>query len=60
VLGGKLGLHPLVLLIALTVAASRFGFIGMLLAVPVTAAGAVLIREVDRRYLSSSIVARSE
>jgi len=55
VLGGKLGLHPLVLLIALTVAASRFGFIGMLLAVPVTAAGAVLLREVDRRYLSSGI-----
>jgi len=60
VLGGKLGLHPLVLLIALTVAASRFGFIGLLLAVPVTAAGAVLIREVDRRYLSSSIIVPAE
>jgi len=49
-LGDKLGLHPLVLLLALTIAADRFGFAGMLLAVPVTAAGAVLIREVDGRY----------
>ncbi len=56
VLGSKLGLHPLVLLMALIIAASHFGFVGLLLAVPVTAAGAVLIREVDRRYLSSTII----
>ncbi len=43
-LGDKLGLHPLALLLALTIAADRFGFAGMLLAVPVTAAGSVLIR----------------
>ncbi|GMQ99924.1 MAG: AI-2E family transporter [Zetaproteobacteria bacterium] len=50
VLGDKLGLHPLVILLALTIAADRFGFAGVLLAVPVTAAGTVLVREIDRRY----------
>jgi len=50
VLGDKLGLHPLVILLALTIAADRFGFAGVLLAVPLTAAGTVLVREVDRRY----------
>ncbi|MDQ6959425.1 MAG: AI-2E family transporter [Mariprofundaceae bacterium] len=50
VLGDKLGLHPLVILLALTIAADRFGFSGVLLAIPVTAAGTVLVREVDSRY----------
>jgi len=50
VLGDKLGLHPLVILLALTIAADRFGFVGVLLAIPVTAAGTVLVREIDRRY----------
>jgi len=52
VLGDKLGLHPLVILLALTIAADRFGFAGVLLAIPVTAAGTVLVREIDRRYRS--------
>ena len=50
VLGDKLGLHPLIILLALTIAADRFGFAGVLLAIPVTAAGTVLVREVDSRY----------
>jgi len=50
ILGDRLGLHPLVILLALTIAADRFGFTGMVLAIPVTAAGAVLVREADRRY----------
>ncbi len=52
VMGDKLGLHPLVILLALTIAADRFGFAGVLLAIPLTAAGTVLVREVDRRYRS--------
>ncbi|MDQ6957502.1 MAG: AI-2E family transporter [Mariprofundaceae bacterium] len=50
ILGDKLGLHPLVILLALTIAADRFGFAGVLLAIPLTAAGTVLVREIDRRY----------
>ncbi len=53
VLGDKLGLHPLVILLALTIAADRFGFAGLLIAVPVTAAATVLLREIDRRYRES-------
>jgi len=60
VLGDKLGLHPLIVLLALTVAADRFGFVGVMLAVPLTAAGAVLVREVDRRYLNSDLVVPSD
>ena len=52
-LGDKLGLHPVVILLALLVAGAKFGFAGVLLAVPVTAVGSVLIRELDRRYLGS-------
>ena len=57
VLGDKLGLHPLVILLALTVAAERFGFSGLLIAVPVTAAATVLLREIDRRYRESQSAA---
>jgi len=53
VLGDRLGLHPLVILLALTIAADRFGFSGLLIAVPVTAAATVLLREIDRRYRDS-------
>jgi len=53
VLGDRLGLHPLVILLALTIAAERFGFAGLLIAVPVTAAATVLLREIDRRYRES-------
>lgn len=53
VLGDKLGLHPLVILLALTIAADHFGFAGLLMAVPVTAAATVLLREIDRRYRES-------
>jgi len=53
VLGDRLGLHPLVILLALTIAAERFGFAGLLIAVPVTAAATVLLREIDRRYRDS-------
>ncbi len=59
VLGEKLGLHPLVILLALTVAAERFGFSGLMIAVPVTAAATVLLREIDRRYRESQKIPAS-
>jgi len=60
VLGDRLGLHPLVILLALTIAADRFGFVGVLLAVPVTAAGTVVARELDRRYRDSRLMQRDQ
>ncbi|MDG1738082.1 MAG: AI-2E family transporter [Paracoccaceae bacterium] len=48
--GGSVGLHPVWLLIALSVFGSLFGFIGMLVAVPVAAVLGVVIRYVMGQY----------
>ncbi|SEP98254.1 Predicted PurR-regulated permease PerM [Faunimonas pinastri] len=53
--GGSVGVHPVWLMFALFVAASLFGFVGMLLAVPVAAALGVLVRFAIERYEQSSI-----
>jgi len=45
VVGGKAGLHPLAVMLALVVGGSVFGFLGMILAVPVTCILKVLTRE---------------
>lgn len=45
IMGDKVGLHPLVVMIALLVGANLFGLWGMLLAIPATAAGDVLLGE---------------
>ncbi|HHW61611.1 MAG TPA: AI-2E family transporter, partial [Syntrophomonadaceae bacterium] len=43
VMGGKLGMHPLVIVFVLLTGAQLFGIWGMLLAVPVTAVLRVLL-----------------
>ena len=48
--GSSVGLHPVWLLIALSVFGSIFGFIGMLVAVPVAAVMGVVIRYVIGQY----------
>jgi len=48
--GSSVGLHPVWLLIALSVFGSLFGFIGMLVAVPVAAVMGVVIRYVMGQY----------
>ena len=50
--GGSVGLHPVWLLFALSVFGSLFGFVGMLVAVPVAAALGVLVRFAIDRYRS--------
>ena len=58
--GGSVGLHPVWLLLALSVFGSLFGFVGMLVAVPLAAAIGVLTRfligeyRVSRLYLGLS------
>jgi predicted PurR-regulated permease PerM len=51
--GGSVGLHPVWLMFALLAAGSLFGFIGLLVAVPVAAAIGVLVRFGLRTYLGS-------
>ncbi len=53
IVGDKVGLHPLVVMIALLVGGNLFGIAGMLLAIPVTAAAQVLLREWIVAYRAS-------
>jgi predicted PurR-regulated permease PerM len=55
IVGSKIGLHPVWLIAALFVFSYLFGFAGMLVAVPVAAAIAVLVRFALEVYLDSSI-----
>lgn len=51
--GNSVGLHPVWLLLALSVFGSLFGFVGMLVAVPVAAAMGVIARFAVEQYLNS-------
>ncbi len=53
IVGDKVGLHPLVVMIALLAGGSMAGVWGMLLAIPLTAVGDVLAREGLRIYRQS-------
>ncbi|WP_171120541.1 MULTISPECIES: AI-2E family transporter [unclassified Ruegeria] len=53
--GNSVGLHPVWLLLALSVFGALFGFVGMLIAVPVAAALGVLARFATSIYLESRL-----
>lgn len=53
--GSSVGLHPVWLIFALSVFGTLFGFVGMLVAVPVAAAIGVLARFGTGRYLESEL-----
>ncbi|MTI01712.1 MULTISPECIES: AI-2E family transporter [Alphaproteobacteria] len=53
--GSSVGLHPVWLLLALSVFGALFGFVGMLVAVPVAAALGVFARFATSQYLSSRL-----
>ncbi len=53
--GESVGLHPLWLIFALFAFAYLFGFVGLLLAVPLAAAAGVLVRFALRQYLASPL-----
>ena len=54
-IGDRIGLHPLAVIFALMAGGQLFGFAGVLLALPVSAAIAVAIRHAKQRYLSSNL-----
>ncbi|WP_372799867.1 AI-2E family transporter [Paracoccus seriniphilus] len=54
IVGGHVGLHPVWLLLALSVFGSLFGFVGMVAAVPLAAALGVLARFGIERYRESA------
>ena len=55
IVGEKIGLHPVWLMFALFVFSYLFGFVGVLVAVPVAAAIGVLVRFALEVYLASSV-----
>jgi len=55
ILGGKLGLRPLWIIVALMAGAELFGFLGVLLAVPTTAVLKVLVGHTVSHYKRSSL-----
>ena len=54
IVGGRLGLHALVIMLAVLVGGTLFGFVGMLLAVPTTAVLSVFWGDLRAWYLASS------
>lgn len=53
--GDKIGLHPVSVIFALMAGGQLFGFIGILVALPVAAVLAVLFRHAKRRWLASRV-----
>jgi predicted PurR-regulated permease PerM len=53
--GKSVGLHPVWLMFALFAFGALFGFVGLLIAVPASAAVAVLVRFAIARYLESPL-----
>lgn len=53
--GDKVGLHPVWIMFALLAGGALFGFVGILLAVPVSAVIGVLVRFALKRYLQSPL-----
>ncbi|AQX19844.1 AI-2E family transporter [Bartonella sp. WD16.2] len=58
--GSSVGLHPVWLMFALFAFGSLFGFTGMLIAVPASAAIGVLVRFALHTYLNSQMYSQSE
>jgi predicted PurR-regulated permease PerM len=54
-LGERIGLHPLAVIFALLAFGQLFGFVGILVALPVSAVLLVAVRRLRQRYLSSSV-----
>lgn len=59
IVGERVGLHPVWLIFALFVFGYLFGFVGMLLAVPIAAAIGVIVRFALQQYLQSPLYSGS-
>ena len=53
--GDRIGLHPVAVIFAVLAGGQLFGFVGILLALPVAAVLAVILRHAHERYLSSTL-----
>jgi predicted PurR-regulated permease PerM len=53
--GDKIGLHPVAVIFAVLAGGQLFGFVGILLALPIAAVLAVMLRHMHNEYKSSSM-----
>lgn len=53
--GGQVGLHPIWIIFGMLVGATLFGFVGILISLPVTAVIGVLVRFAAKQYINSSL-----
>ena len=60
IVGQFAGLHPVVIIVAVLSFADTFGFYGILLAIPATAVGRVLLTNLIRSYKNSSFFANPQ
>ena len=58
--GERIGLHPVVVIFSLLAFGSVFGFVGVLLALPLAAISAVALRRVGRAYRASEFFTRDD
>ncbi len=56
--GDRIGLHPVAVIFAVLAGGQLFGFIGVLLALPVAAVLAVILRYLHERYMESGLYGR--
>ena len=56
--GNKIGLHPVAVIFAVLAGGQLFGFVGILLALPVAAVIAVILRHAHARYTRSNLYAK--
>ena len=57
IVGDRIGLHPVAVIFAIMAGGQLFGFVGMLIALPVAAVGNVLLRYAHERYTRSRLYA---
>ena len=53
--GDRIGIHPVAIIFAILAGGQLFGFVGVLLALPVAAVLAVIVRHLHHRYLDSNM-----
>jgi predicted PurR-regulated permease PerM len=56
--GDRIGLHPVAVIFSLMVGGHLFGFLGVLLALPVAAVAVVMLRYVHEQYVQSRLYAQ--
>ncbi|KHE93756.1 MAG: hypothetical protein SCABRO_00489 [Candidatus Scalindua brodae] len=59
IVGGKLGLHPVAIILAILICSQILGFLGLLLAVPIASTVKVLIDEAIVKYKDTKLFKES-